>query len=285
MTKKTVSVSIVAANYNNGKYLSDFINSINDSTVLPKELIIVNDGSTDNSLEILDSFSNLNYLQIIDLKENVGFCNALNRGLDIATSKYILRADPDDIVTENRIETQYNYLEQSPQVDVVGSNAFYFNNTSHKEIFKTNFLKGHSAIKKRYLKGEHGVLHATTMIKNTVMKKYRYDQENVRAEDYEIFSKIIADGYTFANISTPLYGVRIHTDSASTNIEYSTIEKTFKIRDEIFNTSTSKIKTHFYFWYILNYRRFLISQNFLLKPMYLFLSVLFYPSKLIKRLL
>lgn len=284
MTKKTVSVSIIAANYNNGIYLDDFINSVNNSNVLPQELIIIDDGSTDNSLEILKYFSNLKYLKVIALKENVGFCNALNRGLDIAISKYILRADPDDIIADNRIETQFEYLENNREIDVVGSNAFYFNNNSHQQLFKTNFPIGHLAIKKRYSKGEHGVLHATAMLRSKVMKNYRYNQANIKSEDYEIFSKIISNGHKFANISTSLYGVRIHTESASTNIKYSTIEKTFKIRDKIFNTTTSKIKIHFYFWYILNYRKFLISQNKIMKPLYIILAVFFQPTKLTRRI-
>jgi glycosyltransferase involved in cell wall biosynthesis len=81
-----------------------------NNTVHPKELIIVDDGSTDNSLEILQEFSHLDFLKIIRFDQNKGFCNALNTGIENANGKYILRADPDDILMENRIETQYNYL-------------------------------------------------------------------------------------------------------------------------------------------------------------------------------
>ena len=56
MMKETASVSIIAANYNNGKYLKDFIGSVNESSVLPKELIIVDDGSLDESINILKGY-------------------------------------------------------------------------------------------------------------------------------------------------------------------------------------------------------------------------------------
>jgi len=234
-------------------------------------------------LEILSGFAHINYLLVIDLEENRGFCNALNIGIEKASAKYIMRADPDDIISNNRVKYQYEYLENNKNIDVLGSNAYYFNNNPNNIITKSNFPTDHTSIKSRYLKGEHGVLHATTMSRSSVIKKYRYNQENVKAEDYEIFSKIIADGYKFANLSESLYGVRVHTESASTNIEYSTIKMTFKIRDDIFKTYTNSLKVRLYFWHILNYRKYLISKNILLKPFFLTLSIICYPSKLVNR--
>ncbi len=84
MSKKTVSVSIVAANYNNGRYLKDFINSVSDSAVLPLELLIIDGGSSDNSMEILDSFTDMPFLKVIKFKKNKGFCEALNAGIEMS---------------------------------------------------------------------------------------------------------------------------------------------------------------------------------------------------------
>ncbi len=285
MKKKTASVSIIAANYNNGKYLNDFVNSITNSTFLPKELIIIDDGSTDNSLKILDEFSDLEYLKIIKFGGNRGFCEALNAGIEQATGKYIMRIDPDDIALKDRIQVQVNFLEKNKEIDVVGSNVIYFLNNTGKEVFKSNFPKDHSSIKQEYLNGDHGVQHPSTMIRSTVMKKYSYVQENVKAEDYEIFARMIKDGHRFANITEPLTRMRIHDQSAGSNIKYETIEMTFRIRDEIFGTSTKPLKTKFYYWYMLNYRKFLITQNKLMKPLYLLIAILCNPSKLTNRLL
>ena len=85
-------VSIICANYNNGKYLDEFFSGVINSTVLPKELIIIDDGSSDNSLEILSRY-NLPYLKVIVLENNLGFANALNEGISKAKGKYILRVD------------------------------------------------------------------------------------------------------------------------------------------------------------------------------------------------
>lgn len=284
MVKKIASVSVVAANYNNGIYLNDFITSINESSVLPKELIVVDDGSTDDSLKILDGFSGLEYLKIIKFEENRGFCVALNKGVKVATGDYIMRVDPDDIVLKNRIEGQVAFLEKNKEIDVVGSNVIYFQSNSKQEVFRSNFPTDYVAIKATFIRGDHGVQHPSTMIRARVMKQYKYVQENFKAEDYELFARMIKDGHRFANINEPLTKMRVHSQSVTGNIQYSTIKRTFEIRDEIFNTSTSLLRIRFYYWYILNYKKFLISEHKVMKPLYLILSVLFQPSKLLRRI-
>jgi len=283
MVKPTVGVSIIAANYNNGRYLADFIGSIDHSGVLPKELIIIDDGSTDESLRIMDEFSSLSYLKIIKFEKNRGFCIALNEGIKEATGEYIMRADPDDIITEDRIRIQVEFLEKHIDIDVVGSNVLYFSNLTKKNLCKSNFPLKHLSILKEYRKGDHGVQHPSTMIRAGVMKKYLYDQKNVKAEDYEIFARMIHDGYKFANIAQPLTKMRVHSQSISSNICYETIKRTFGIRDEIFGTSTSKIKMKLYYCYISNYRKFLISNNLGLKMFFLTASIVCNPQKFIKR--
>jgi len=284
MMKKTASVSIIAANYNNGKYLKDFINSVNESTVLPKELIIIDDGSRDGSINILNGYSDLKYLKILKFDKNRGFCKALNVGIKSATGDYIMRVDPDDIVIEDRIETQVDYLEKNKDVDVVGSNVIYFHSDTKEEIFRSNFPVDHVSIKSAYLKGEHGVQHPSTMIRASALKNRKYLQENVKSDDYEIFARLINGGHKFANIIQPLTRMRIHSQSISNSINYKTIKRTYDIRDKIFKTSTNSFTIRFYFWYILNYRKFLITRNKIMKPLYLLLAVMFYPSKLYKRI-
>ena len=285
MTKPTVNVSIVAANYNNGQFLADFVDSVVNSTVLPMELIIVDDGSTDYSLQVLKSYLHLPFLKIIKFKKNEGFCNALNTGVEAATSKYILRVDPDDIMLPKRIEIQLAFMEKNPDIDGVGSNVIYFDDKTGKDLLVSDFPISNQAIYNEYLKGDHGVQHPSTMIKALVMKQYKYNQKNVLAEDYELFARMIKDGYRFANIGTPLLRMRIHAKSAGSNIKFNTIAKTFELRDEIFGTSSSRYMVKTYYHYMLNYRKFLISKNNLSKFLFLAIAIVYRPSKLIKRLM
>jgi glycosyltransferase involved in cell wall biosynthesis len=215
--KKTLHVSIVVANYNNGRYLTRFINSIEESSVIPHELIIVDDGSKDNSLEILENFKELAYLKVLKFKKNRGFTTALNKGIVTASGKYVMRADPDDIFLPERIEKQYDFLEKHKEVDIVGCNVIYFNSQTNKDVNKSNFPLTHEEIEKTYIHGEHGVQHPTVCGKTSIYQQYKYGSI-FPAEDYEIFARMIKDGNKFANISEALYRMRVHSKSSTGNI-------------------------------------------------------------------
>jgi len=281
--KRTVSVSIVAANYNNGKYLQQFIESVSASTVLPHELIIVDDGSTDDSLTVLNGYSDLLFLRVIPFKQNLGFTAALNAGIEASTGKYIMRADPDDLLHPERIGQQYQFMEENPDLDVLGSNVLYFNDQDGSDITVSNFPLTDIAIKKAYLQGEHGLMHATTILKTNVFKQYRY-QHIFPGEDYELFSRMVKDGHKFQNLARPLYKVRVHAGSSSSNLKFESIRQTFAFRDQIFGTKTSKCRIVIYFQHIRHYRSYQMAGNSITKYFHLLLSVLFYPAKLVKRL-
>lgn len=278
-----VSVSIICANYNNGPYLSDLIDSIHHSTVHPTELIIVDDGSTDDSLSVLDTYAHLPYLRVVALPRNIGFANALNEAMNHATQDYFMRIDPDDYLDHKRIERQYDFLQKNPQVAVVGSNVTYFESEYGKLINHSNFPIGMRNIFRRYKNGEHGILHGTVMVRQEVFRQYQYRQEIVPAEDYEIFAKMIRDGHQFENLPESLTYVRVHTTSVSNDIRFNTIKTKFQLRDEIFGTRTSRFQILAYFIHIYYYRKYLFESGSLLRYGYLAVSIFFRPIKLIKR--
>ncbi len=282
MAQKTADISIIAANYNNGRYLDAFITSVWQSTVWPKELIIVDDGSTDDSHEVLARHASLPFLKSIFFKENRGFTDALNAALDAASAKYIMRADPDDLLLPHRIQTQYAFMEQHPEVDVLGCNVIYFRDSDGTALNVSNFPQQHQKIADRYRKGEHGLQHPTACAKASVYKAYRY-QKIFPAEDYEIFARMVKDGRIFANLPGPLYRMRIHTGSATSNLKYAHIAQTFLFRDKIFGTTTSRRKVWIYYQHIRHYRRSQLASNPITKYAHLFLSIVFYPQKLFSR--
>lgn len=275
-------VSIVCANYNNGCYLDQFILSIKQSSALPKELIIVDDGSTDNSIEVLSKHT-LPYLKVIALKVNKGFANALNIGILEATSKYILRVDPDDLLEKSRIKKQFSFLEENKDVGMLGSNALYFHGENNKIVGSSKFPLLFHEIKRRYVFGEHGVLHGTVMGKSTLFKRFQYVQENVPAEDYEIFAKMINDGVKFANLEERLTKVRIHENSVSNFLPKSTYIKMFSIRDTIFNKNTSWLKLNSTYYCNYFYRKYKYNRQ-AIRVVYLFISIILRPDKLWRRL-
>lgn len=281
-----VDVSIVAANYNNAPFLEEFFDSWSKSTVSPKELIFVDDGSKDNSLEIASMYQKkLPNLIIIALEENQGFGNALNVGIERATGKYILRIDPDDTIYENRLEKQYDFLELNKNIDILGSNAIAFNSDTGQDVNNTNFPLTHKKILSTYKRGEHGVLHGTVMGRTSFFKKHKYIQSNVPAEDYDIFARMINDGAIFENLPEVLLRYRIHLNSASNILPISTIEKTYRVRDKIFLTKTHRWVIIWYFLHIKCYRKYLFSDNKIKSLFYLGLASFLRPDKVLKKLL
>ncbi len=281
--KPVLSVSIVSANYNNGPYLRSFIESVAASTCLPKELILVDDGSTDDSVNIIRAYNKLFFLKSILFEQNKGFTVALNAGLEAASGKYIMRADPDDLFLPARIETQYNHMESHPEIDVLGSNVIYFNDKDGSKLNTSNFPLKHQEITARYIKGEHGLQHPTVFIKGSVYKNYRY-QKIFPAEDYEIFSRMVKDGRIFANLPEPLYMMRVHTGSSTSNLRFKDIQQTFAFRDKIFNAKTSRLRIWCYFQHISYYRRSQLARTVFAKYLHLLVSILFYPKKLFRRI-
>jgi glycosyltransferase involved in cell wall biosynthesis len=282
--QNTANVSLVAANYNNGAYLRDFIESILASTLLPAEVIIVDDGSDDNSPQILGQYLHHPLFKIIFSEKNEGFANALNRGIGMAAGDYILRADPDDLLMPSKIEKQLSFLNQNPDIAGVGCNVEYFHWETGWVLNKSNFPKSSKVIEKTYRRGEHGLQHPTVMIRAEVFKKYPYRQQWVPAEDYDLFARMSADGYCFANISEALYRMRIHLKSASGRLGFDTIRKTYLLRREIFGIKTSAAWQWLYYFHIFCYRRYLLEKNRFLKAGFLFLSFLCYPQKMLLRM-
>ena len=281
--KKIVDVSLLATNYNNGKFLSDFFNSIINSTVQPKEIIFVDDGSADNSLEIVDEFSYLSKIKLIKFNKNKGRAAALNAGKKACLSKYTLIIDPDDILLPNRIKIQYNYMEKNPEIDILGGNVIYFNSKTGEKLNISNFPTTNSEIYKTFYKGENGVLQPTVICKTEVLKKYDYKQI-VPGQDYELFARLAKAGCKFSALKEAVNKMRIHTSSVVSNVKLQSFINLYKHRDIIFGTKTSKIKIKFYFWHIKYYRKSMFATNFVAKYFNLFLSILAYPQKILKRI-
>ncbi|MDQ7085044.1 MAG: glycosyltransferase family A protein [Sulfurovum sp.] len=103
--------------YNAQKYIEEAIESVINQTYIHWELIIINDGSTDNTSSLIASFSDTRIISLT--QENQGVSHARNRGLDIAKGKYITFLDADDVLPRQSIEKRYLYLEQNKDIDIV----------------------------------------------------------------------------------------------------------------------------------------------------------------------
>lgn len=125
-------VSVIMPCYNATSYLKEAIESIIEQTYKKLEIIVINDGSTDNTLSILKEYTRMDSrLKIINQTSNQGLVSSLNLGIGKATGDYIARMDADDVSILNRIERQINFLQLNPDIDAV-SCGFYYIKTNQK---------------------------------------------------------------------------------------------------------------------------------------------------------
>ena len=117
-------VSVVMSVYNSEPFIRDAIKSILGQSFQDFEFIIINDGSTDGSLQIIQSYGDSRIR--ITSQENLGLTKSLNKGIGIARGEYIARQDADDISEPSRLEKQVAVLEQNSRAVLVSSNIRYF---------------------------------------------------------------------------------------------------------------------------------------------------------------
>lgn len=229
-------VSIVMPVYNAQDYLAEAINSILAQTYQSFEFIIIDDASTDGSLEIINKYQKRypKIIKVISVKKNLnrGGDHCANLGIECARGKYIARMDADDISLPSRLEKQVEFLEKNPKVFLLGSNAYVIDKkgkiigdklepSSSKEIYKsyTRF---------------HPIIHPSATYRRFVGNKkfsykIRYDANN----DYYTFFSLICQGSVFRNLEEKLIYYRIHEKNDTFVNMKGKFMNTLKIRFEM----------------------------------------------------
>lgn len=179
-------VTVLIPVYNGAKYLREAIESILNQTYSNFELLIINDGSTDHSEEIILSYSDPR-IRYLSNSINQGLINTLNLGLRSAKGKYIARMDQDDISLPNRIEKQVDFLENNSEIGLVGT-AFQIIGDEKYHAYYSD----HDHIKLAF-NFYNAIAHPTVMFRSEICKEYSlfYRREYIHAEDYKLWTDFI----------------------------------------------------------------------------------------------
>ena len=199
-------VSVIIPTYNSGSFLDEAIKSIQSQTFRDLEILIVNDGSTDSSSEIIYALASEDPRIKVINKQNSGIVDSINIGIEKTDSEYICRMDADDISLQQRIELQIQAMSEKRNTVVCGSNIIKFGAYSQR----TYYPLSNSACKTTLLIN-NCFAHPATMIRRSALDGIGnpYKQEYLYAEDYKLWSEISSKG-DFLNIPTPLLRYRIH---------------------------------------------------------------------------
>ncbi len=133
-------VSVIVPSYNHEKYILQTIESIVNQTYENIELIVIDDGSKDDSVSILKNLEK-EYNFTLITRENKGLCETLNEGISIANGKYIAVCASDDIYLENKIKTQVDFMENNSDFALCYSKVISFNNDGEKKYTKSDKCK------------------------------------------------------------------------------------------------------------------------------------------------
>jgi len=195
-------VSVALPFLNCERTLENAVRSIQLQTFTDWELIMVNDGSKDKSLEIAEKFKD-GRIKVISNGPSGGLVYSLNRAISLSNGKYFARMDADDISYPQRFEKQLRYLNEHPEIDLVGSWILVFGE-SGVPLGKRAGPEKHSQICASPLKG-FPIAHPTYLGKLDWFKKHKYVEWAVRGEDYELLYRTCRQS-NFANVQEILLG-------------------------------------------------------------------------------
>lgn len=230
-------VSVVMPVYNGEKYLRDAIDSILNQTYKDYEFIIINDGSTDKTEDIILSYHDS---RIVYLKNEVNskIVVTLNKGLDYASGEYIVRMDADDISMPERIEKQVQYMDKHSDIAVLGTAIKIFGDNTSEQV-RTFSTKPH--VLKVDLLFASCIAHPTVIMRKKILDQLglRYDENFVGIEDYHLWWNI-ADKGNITTLLEPLLYYRIHPNQSTQ--QYT--DKSRKIFESFLEMRLNKIQVH-----------------------------------------
>lgn len=208
---QTPEISVIMPIYNAGPFLKESIESILNQTYTDFELLLMNDKSTDNSLEIILEYKRQDArIIVIDKQSNVGPANIRNEGILTAKGKYIALMDADDISLPNRFEKQINIFKNNPEIGVCGTWFTFFGSKKNK-IIKHD--EEHDAIKISFLHN-CGIGNPTVMLRKEILNNFEFNNDYVPVEDYDLWSRLLAKT-KFHNVPESLLNYRQHDSNIS----------------------------------------------------------------------
>lgn len=222
----SVLVSVIIPAYNMERYIDASLQSMLDQTFTNFEILVIDDASTDQTLNIIRRFSD-SRIRIIKNETNLGLAASVNRAIRQAKGAYIARMDADDVAYPQRLQQQVNFLDQNPIVSIVGTAMQSFGHSKYLHVFPET----HKACKAQLL---FNVCfgHSSVLIRRTVFDEdqnlYR-DELRQYSEEYDLWCRLV-DKVTFANLPEVLLDYRTYESSLKNDAEEKRKSNSFTIR-------------------------------------------------------
>lgn len=186
-----MKISIGIPFFNAEDYLADSIKSVIGQSFQDWELILVNDGSTDGSLEIANNFANTDKrIRVISDGLNRKLPYRLNQIIQESKYEYIARMDADDLIHPDRLKTQFDFLEKNKKFDLISTGMVSINDKNQvKGIRCVNEIYTDFSVVKRH----YPIVHASILAKKSWYIRNKYDVNMPRSQDYELWCRAISN--------------------------------------------------------------------------------------------
>ncbi len=210
--KKMSEISVVMSVYNGGRYIAAAIDSTLNQSFGDFEFIIVDDGSTDDTVSIIRNFGDK---RIKLIRNNHNYIDSLNVGINYASGEYIARMDADDIMHVDRLKIQHAIMEEEQSIIVCGTwmRRFGANISSDNLVGKVSGLIENPLI--RFTQGDC-IANPTSMIRTAFLREHKLQYENYAyAEDFKFWAEVAKLGGQFYIDSQPLLYYRISESQVS----------------------------------------------------------------------
>ncbi|XZF16653.1 glycosyltransferase [Chitinophagaceae bacterium MMS25-I14] len=212
MPDRKPAVTVLLPAYNVAGYIKDAVESVLQQQFTDFELLIINDGSTDNTLEVLSQFHD-ERIRIVS-QENQGVVGALNNGLKLCRTELIARFDADDICYPDRLQLQYDFMNAHPDYVAVGGDVAYID--QHGEFVFTYHSKAYRDEDiRKIISTECSLVHSAVMYrKSAVLQAGGYDKNAWTFEDHFLWKKLLGIG-KICNLRKTLIAVRFNPGSVT----------------------------------------------------------------------
>ncbi len=199
-------VTVLMPVYNGENTIRDAIESILRQTYREFEFLIIDDGSTDKSVEIVRSYRD-SRIRLVSSEQNSGIAASLNHGVNLATGKYLARMDCDDLSLPERLNNQVEYMEQHPETGVLGTGVYTM---KHKRPAKKRSWPESDPEIKINLLFQNSFFHPSVMLRKSMLGNDPYPTELRYAQDYGLWISL-ASRTQFANLAQQLVQYRTHS--------------------------------------------------------------------------
>lgn len=224
-------VSVVMPAFNAEAHLHEALVSVLTQSFHNFEVIVINDGSTDDTRKILDEFASDPRLRVIDNSVNRGLIASLHIGMDACRGQFVARMDADDICIPDRFERQVAFLDAHQEIDLVGGAIRFFGNV--REPFVFHFPTVHERIAPAML-FYCPLAHPAVMFRRCLVddELIRFHDEYRHAEDYHLWGRLLTQ-VRVANLQEVVLNYRLHHKQVSSSLANAQYQASLRVRKQL----------------------------------------------------